>query len=460
VKKTPDRNTTDSYNSVVLAAAARVSSGAIRDLLAIAGQRRAIIVAAPAGAGKTGFVIDAVRQCRRRKLRVAVATPTNQQAFELVRRLAERQKAEIVTFVPASHVTLPEETASLENVRQVKAANANTASVIVGTLSKLGDAFSRGSLAIVDVLLIDEAYQADSARYYAVAGLAPTHMLVGDSGQLNPFSTIANADRWRGLPEDPLQTAVGVLLRNHPATVVHRLPLSRRLDTRAVPVVQSFYQDLAFDAAVVSGTRALRLISAMPNDATSKTLDQVLDHAASSGWAHVELPAAPVLIADPQMIDLICSLVERLGVRHPQVRCELQPDWKPLSLQRVAIGVSHNDQKDLLRARLDSYGHTQVVVETANKLQGLEFDFTIAWHPLAGLPDLDPFHLDPGRLCVLLTRHRHACVVVGRAMDRTLLQGIPPKTPAYLGWDPDPVLDGWDVHQAVFGALDPFRIAA
>jgi hypothetical protein len=102
-----------------------------------------------------------------------------------------------------------------------------------------------------------------------------------------------------------------------------------------------------------------------------------------------------------------------------------------------------------------------VVVETANPLQRLEFDVVVAWHPLAGLPEPDGFHLDPGRLCVLLTRHRHACVVVGRADDDEMLDDKPPPpTPAYLAGDPDPVLDGWEVHRQVFAALEPVRLAS
>ncbi len=59
---------------------------------------------------------------------------------------------------------------------------------------------------------------------------------------------------------------------------------------------------------------------------------------------------------------------------------------------------------------------------------------------------------------MLLTRHRHACIVVGRAGDRALVEGVPPATPAFLGFDADPVLDGWGVHQDVFEALAPFRV--
>jgi hypothetical protein len=124
------------------------------------------------------------------------------------------------------------------------------------------------------------------------------------------------------------------------------------------------------------------------------------------------------------------------------------------------VGVSHNDQKDLLRAALDAEGLGEVVVETANKLQGLEYEVVVVWHPLSGLPEADSFHLDPGRLCVLLTRHRQACLVVGRAGDAELVADqVPPPTPAYLDWDPDPVLDGWEVHSQVFLALEPFQVA-
>jgi hypothetical protein len=85
----------------------------------------------------------------------------------------------------------------------------------------------------------------------------------------------------------------------------------------------------------------------------------------------------------------------------------------------------------------------------------LEFDFVVAWHPLAGLPEADGFHLDPGRLCVMLTRHRHGCIVVGRASDPELVNELPPTSDVWLGHDPDPVLDGWFAHSLVFDRLEP-----
>jgi hypothetical protein len=410
------------------------------------------------------LVSTAVGQARDRNLRVAAAAPTNEQAFGLVRTISHlycsRGGGRTATFVPASSVSLPDHIRRLPGVRELRAAQARGAGVVVGTLSKLGDAFSRGSLDAFDVLLIDESYQADSSKYFAVGELAPLHLLVGDGGQISPFSTIDDPGRWRGLPEDPLQTAVGVLRRNHPSTPVHGMPITRRLDDRAVRVARLFYPDLPFAPAVLPGIRELRLGTAAAASPPLRRLDKALDLAAQEGWAHVELPRAAVLQADPEAVDLLADIVHRLFKRKPEVRCERQSRPAALRPDQVGVGVSHNDQKDFLRIALDNRGLSGVAVETANKLQGLEFEVVFVWHPLAGLPEADGFHLDPGRLCVLLTRHRQACIVVGREGDRDLLEDqLPPPTAAYLGWDPDPLLDGWEVHREVFAALEPFRVS-
>jgi hypothetical protein len=448
----------------VVRAAKRVTDDAIAELLITSSGPRAVVVSAPAGAGKSHMTAQAAGRAREEGYRIAVAAPTNEQAFGLVRKISELYCAggseRTVCFVPASDVELPSSVSGLPGVQVCRPASAaRSESLIVGTLSKLGDAFSRGHLPQFDLLLIDESFQADSSKYFAVGGLAPVHLLVGDGGQISPFTTIDNPARWRGLPEDPLQTSVGVLRRNHPQTPVFGLPISRRLDQRAIGVARLFYPDLAFEAAVLPDVRELRLARARSGDSSTQLVDAALDIAAASGWAHIQLPAAPVLPADPETISQIVHVLRRLLERNPRVRCERHHELVELKPHRLAVGVSHNDQKDLLRVALDAEGLGGVVVETANKLQGLEFELVIAWHPLAGLPEPDGFHLDPGRLCVLLTRHRHACIVVGRVGDDEILNDQPPPpTPAYLGWDPDPVLDGWEIHRQVLAELQPVRV--
>ena len=446
----------------VIAAAAAVEQVMRANLLDLVGREAAVIAAAPAGAGKSHFVAATVGLLRAEGLRVALAAPTNDQVQSLVVRVKQLNPDLPVAFVHGVGRELPAHIAALPGVSQPSAADAQRQQdpLVIATIDKLADAFLRNGLCGFDVLVIDEAYQADAARYYTAAGVATTHLLVGDTGQLDPFSPLDDATYWRGGPEDPLQTAVGVLLRNHPDTPVHQIPVTWRLEPRAVPVARCFYPGHPFGAAVLPGVRSLRLTRPGPGSQVLAPIDAALDEAARSGWAHVTLPGAPVLTADPATAVMIRELVHRLLARSAQVTCENRSGFTDLNPSEIAVGVSHNDQKDLLRALLDSYGLSSVRVETANKLQGLTFEVVIAWHPLAGAGVTDAFHLDPGRLCVLLTRHRQACIVVGRDSDRALLEGVPPATPGFLGWDPDPVLDGWDAHEGVFRLLEPHVIAA
>jgi hypothetical protein len=444
------------YNEEVVRQADAEIARAIDGMLEL-GREQAVIGIAPAGAGKSYAIASAVIAARKRRLRVAVATPTNEQAFALVSSLAKRVSEEVV-FVPRNNLQIPPDLVR-KGIAIKKPGQTGGDPLIVGTLNKLGDALARGDLQPRDVLLIDEAYQANSVQYYMVGGLAAKHLLMGDSGQLAPFSTAPDADRWRGLDEDPLLTAVEVIRRSHPATKVHKVPITRRLDPRAVPVVRAFYPSHEFQAAVLPGVRELRLANAS-GMSKAPLADAALDLAATAGWAHVELPATAVVTADPETLGTIIQLVQRLFQRDPRVRCENCRSGRALQQGDVAVAVSHNDQKDLLRIAMDDAGLRDVVVNTANKLQGLTYEVVVAWHPLAGLLEADEFHVDPGRLCVMLTRHRQACIVVGRAGDRALVEGIPPATPAYVGWDSNLALDGWYTHEGVFRALEAFRIAA
>jgi len=450
------------FDHAVVAAAAAVEETMRADLMRLAGREAAVVAAAPAGAGKSHFASATVGRLRAEGLRVALVAPTNEQVHSLVGRVKQLNPDLPVAFVHAQGRELPAPTAALPGVTQPAAADARDrrAPLVVATLDKLADAYLRDGLGNFDILVIDEAYQADAARYYVAANVAPTHLLVGDTGQLDPFSTIDDDTYWRGGAEDPLQTAVGVLLRNHPSTPVHRIPITWRLAPNAVPLARCFYPGHTFGAAVRPGVRELRLTRPGPGSRPLAAVDRALDEAARHGWAHVTLPDSPVLTADPATAGLIRDLVLRLFARNARATCENSQTPAALRPADVAVGVSHNDQKDLVRALLDDAGLARVTVDTANRLQGLTFELVVAWHPLAGSPATDAFHLDPGRLCVLLTRHRQACIVVGRDTDRRLLEGIPPATPGFLGWDPDPVLDGWDAHEGVFSLLEPHVIQA
>lgn len=98
-----------------------------------------------------------------------------------------------------------------------------------------------------------------------------------------------------------------------------------------------------------------------------------------------------------------------------------------------------------------------VTVDTANRLQGREYDVTVVLHPLSGRPDATAFHLETGRLCVLASRHRHACVVVCRAGVAELLDEHPSTDPVQLGAAVS-FPDGWEANHAVLSHLEEHRV--
>jgi hypothetical protein len=76
--------------------------------------------------------------------------------------------------------------------------------------------------------------------------------------------------------------------------------------------------------------------------------------------------------------------------------CERHPGGQPLCPQDIAIGVAHRDQADQIRqapAEAIPPAGGMIGVDTANRLQGAEFDVTIVLHPLSGWHDATAFYL-------------------------------------------------------------------
>ncbi|HJL50546.1 MAG TPA: hypothetical protein RMG45_32075, partial [Polyangiaceae bacterium LLY-WYZ-15_(1-7)] len=244
--------------------------------------------------------------------------------------------------------------------------------------------------------------------------------------------------------------AVSALCDVEPMVV--QLPASLRLDRRAARVVQPcFYPELGFDAVAIEGDRALEL-----RPAASDAIDRVLDRAAERGWGILELPARITLRDDPEVAAHLAALAERLVARKARVRAQWPPELRggaPLDPSCIAVATSHRDQRERVREALAGGPAEGAVVDTANRLQGREFDVVLVWHPLSGRVEASEFHLDTGRLCVMASRHRQACIFVCRAgvpelLDEHLPSGARPK-----GAHDDREHDGWLAHRQLFELL-------
>ncbi|MFE9400325.1 AAA domain-containing protein [Streptomyces sp. NPDC006530] len=432
------------------AAAAAATDAILADTLH--GTARGIVVDSPPGAGKSTLVVRAALELAAAGRPLMVVAQTNAQVDDLVVRLAEKAPDLPVGRLHSSDSD-PYDKAldELDNVRKSsKAGDLAGLDVVISTAAKWAH--------VKDVepwrhAIVDEAYQMRSDALLAVAGLFERALFVGDPGQLDPFA-IADAEQWAGLSYDPSASAVTTLLAHNPELPQHRLPVSWRLPASAAPLVSAaFYPFTPFRSG--TGPEDRRLSFGVSSDGSAP--DRALDEAAASGWALLELPARHTPRTDPEAVGAVAQVVRRLLDRGGAATSERSPEPAPLTADRIAVGTAHRDQAAAIRAALAELGVTGVAVDTANRLQGREFDVTVVLHPLSGRPDATAFHLETGRLCVLTSRHRHACVVVCRAGVSDLLDEHPSTEPVQLGVTVK-FPDGWEAMMATWDHLSHHRV--
>ncbi|WKU04364.1 AAA domain-containing protein [Micromonospora sp. HUAS LYJ1] len=426
--------------------AERVVAAVLADLRA--GDHRGVVVDSPPGAGKSTLVVRAAVELAAACEPLMIVAQTNEQVDDLIDRLATRAPELRVGRLSATDYRPSERVLGHDTVRVAsKVADLGDPAVTIGTAAKWATVTEgRWPWAIVD-----EAYQMRSDALLRVAGRFERALFVGDPGQLDPFSTVETL-RWTGLSWDPMQAAVAVLLRHNPELPVHRLPVSWRLPASAAPVVAAaFYPFTGFRAGTGPADRALTLTRPGPGDA----FDAAVELAAGTGWALHELPARHTLRTDAEAAAACAALALRVLARGAVAVSEHAPDGAPVTADRIAVGAAHRDQVAAIRAHLGPAG-ADVTVDTANRLQGREYDVTVVLHPLSGRRDATNFHLESGRLCVLTSRHRHACVVVARAGIGELLDAHPSTESVHLDV-PVKFPDGWAANQTTMTFLAGHR---
>ncbi|MFY4723252.1 AAA domain-containing protein [Streptomyces sp. LaBMicrA B280] len=432
------------------AAAARATDAILRDTLSAA--ERGVVVDSPPGAGKSTLVVRAALELADAGRPLMVVAQTNAQVDDLVLRLAEKNPELPVGRLHSSDAEAYDK--ALDGLPQVrtsaKAADLAGLPVVLSTAAKWAHVK-------VDEpwrhAIVDEAYQMRSDALLAVAGLFERALFVGDPGQLDPFA-IVGSEQWAGLSYDPSASAVSTLLAHNPGLPQHRLPVSWRLPASAAPLVSdAFYPYTPFRSGTGPGDR--RLTFAVPSDGSGP--DRVIDEAAATGWGLLELPARHTPRTDPEAVRAVAAVVRRLLDRGGAAHSERAPDPAPLTAARIAVGTAHRDQAAAVRSALADLGVFEVTVDTANRLQGREYDVTVVLHPLSGRPDATAFHLETGRLCVLASRHRHACVVVCREGVRDLLDDYPSTEPVQLGTLVK-FPDGWEANHAVLAHLAEHQV--
>jgi len=179
------------------------------------------------------------------------------------------------------------------------------------------------------------------------------------------------------------------------------------------------------------------------------TLDRLLDATLGKGsLSMLALPPKTVPRFDRELLDFVASLVNRINQRQFQFMDDGATGT--LSEEHIGVVAFHRDQVAAVRQAVGP----RVYVETANRFQGLERKVIIALHPISGAERVTAFNAEAGRVCVALSRHRLACIVVGRdgvadAIDRAVLE-----EERYLCAPDDPLYEGIRAHRTLIEQLE------
>lgn len=356
----------------------------------------AVIVPSPPGAGKTRLVaLLAASLAHRADLRVGIAAQTRAQAIELARRLGAIECAAKLIW-PARRPR-PSLSGAATVVHGTHARfQGSGGGVLVATTARWTYASPR-DLAC-DVMVVDEAWQATYSDLGALGAFAAQIVCVGDPGQIAPVVT-GKTNRWDGSPTGPHLPAPEALLAAHGDTVsVVTLRHTWRLGPHTTALVQpTFYPDLPFTSRrppehLIEANRELPEVSAY----------QV---------AGVSGPTDPRLLS-------ACADQTRALLRTTRVHPE---GTHPLTSADLAVVVAHVSQAAAVRAMLSDL--PDLLVGTANQMQGMERPATVVLHPLAGYRDVGTFGADPGRACVMFSRHRAHMTVITDSATPALLAG-------------------------------------
>lgn len=405
----------------------------------------AVNLNSPPGAGKTGVAERlSVQGLGLMHQRVMIATQTNEQAFDLGRRLGEGFSNLSFYMMTSEKLDIPPFIRMLANVRIVHRSGdlPDGPCVVIGNGAKWS--WLDADHCQFDLQIVDEAYQLPDYRFQLIAGLARRHVLIGDPGQIDPVIE-AELERWRCDPAGPHVPAPRSLIERHPNITQMSLPVSRRLVADSVSFLQpAFYPNMPFVA--LRDARPLQF--ATPGIAP---MDTPLDAAVTGQTlVMVELPALMVGKVDLELADEIVWTIQRVLTRGASFQDENGIHLVTPSM--IGVACAHVAQVNAVRERLGP-ALSDVFVETANRFQGLERPLMFVQHPLSGRADATEFHLDAGRLCVLLSRHRVACWIFGREGMSRQLQRYAPVGDRSLGISDDPEFEGWRANVDLMQAL-------
>lgn len=349
-------------------------SGPAKALYATWAGQRVVCLQAPPGSGKSTSVVDLLTHLvTRLGLNVVVGCPTRAQAVSLGVRLYPKLPGSM--FLLAVSGDSPEMESVPQSIRHAHREQGEPG-VTVMTLAAAGLKTPQ-----VDLMVVDEAYQASFADVAAAAARADQLLLVGDPGQIGPVVTV-DTGVWDGLRMAPHLRAMQVFSARKDA-VTFSIDRTYRLGPVTTSIIAPLY---GFKFESRRPDRHLTLPDGRPLP---------------------EVGTMPLgVVTNPDDPDMLLSIADWVQTLTGAVLHEAGQESRPLTAADVAVVVARNSQSGLLTGRLAQLGLDEVTVGTADKLQGGEWSAVVALDACAGNDEPNDYLTSLGRLCVMASRHR------------------------------------------------------
>ena len=443
----------------------------------------ALIDAAP-GSGKSYSLLQIAKRLidSGNSVRVAIVTQTNNQADDLaISALTDVDHAfesdAVYRFV-SDRISKPDNFGG-QWATQPKGISRAFESIIIGTASKwIGLAASTKSTQQFDYVLIDECYQMTWSTFLQMLNLGSKFALIGDKGQIPPVVTV-DASRWAHLDIAPNLPAPVVLrnkLRNLDSFQTFDIKHCRRLPAESIEYIAPFYADLQ-----TPEPNSSVLAVAAPKDRGLKFASKRNTTRPIQDAIQLSSTGEPVLVtlgdeatgdpveSDRELAQVIRDLTEALLGQEYFQKDDAKNSEGVLQLSDIAICSTKRAMnaliEDELQSVISSYldgandnsdgqalANGGLLVDTPERLQGLQRKVIIAVHPLSNSLHPSDFDLDTGRLCVMASRHQIALILVSRAHVQKTLRQILPNASQAPG-QPDSVGKGHMLHRGFIEKL-------
>jgi hypothetical protein len=325
-------------NSAVAQALWRVWSG-----------ERVTVVDSPPGGGKSELLATVVAHLvNRAGLRVTVATPTRAQAISISWRIATQLPSDSIE-VAIKDVSASDLPPGIFGGKR-NFLGTGKGMVSIRTIASL----KRSSKVDAEVVIIDEAYQANFADVAAAANSAAQVLLVGDPGQIGRVITV-DMSAWEHPTAAPHRRSPEVFAAREDAATIH-IDKSYRLGQATVDAIAPLY-DFPF---------------------TSTRPDRTLRREDGSIAAEIEPVVVPAT-GDHDSLRTLEVVAARAADLVGRVRHEVMPGVNGadgsvvetvLEPRDIAVVVSRNSQASVVTGLLAARDLDGIAVGTADRLQG------------------------------------------------------------------------------------------